>query len=190
MTITVTVSSFFEQRNSNRKELSELCFNSFWQLLQLHELMFLNLTCNDVKMNCNRNKPTQISERKKTAQRKSFWAGYSWNIRDPDVRISLTLALGCPRQKLHARCLLAGNWRPFPQASPPSSPHTSGSGCNAPGGGGLGWRGGGGERGGMGSVLRAAPEGQPHIWGYTEIGERKRVSVAKNHPKPSQGLAE
>ena len=35
----------------------------------------------------------------------NFWAGYSWDIRDPHVGISLTPVLGCPGQKLYARCL-------------------------------------------------------------------------------------
>ena len=34
------------------------------------------------------------------------YAGYSWHIRDPDARISMTTALGCPGQKLYA-------WRLF-----------------------------------------------------------------------------
>ena len=33
-------------------------------------------------------------KKKKTAKRKSVWAGCSWDIRDPDVGASLTRALG------------------------------------------------------------------------------------------------
>ena len=41
-----------------------------------------------------------LSGQKKTAQRQSVWAGFSWDIRDPDVAILLTLAWDVPGQNL------------------------------------------------------------------------------------------
>ena len=51
--------------------------------------------------------------------------GYSWDIRDPDVGISLTRAMGCPREKLYASLFcfrqgLAGMSRIFGSGRPGS----------------------------------------------------------------------
>ena len=63
--------------------------------------------------------PTAMSGQKKNSLKIKFWAGCSWDIRDPDMRISLTLTLGCPdKSSCKTRFLLfetgmAGMYRGF-----------------------------------------------------------------------------